>query len=126
LAGRARVGEVQEVEGAVRAVDLALSTARPGELLLVQVDIVDETLELVRGYLATAAARETTLEEALAILAGARGEQAPGPAEAAGRSLKRAGLHPVSWRSDRGGVSAAPVAACKQDQGQRQGSLPRP
>ncbi len=76
LAGRSRVREIQEVQGNVRAVDLALSSARPGELLLVQVDVVEETLELVRGYLTGGAAREVNLEEALATLAGARGEEA--------------------------------------------------
>ena len=34
--------------------DVALSAARPGELLLIQVDAVDATLELVRGYLQAA------------------------------------------------------------------------
>jgi cyanophycin synthetase len=76
LAGRPRAHEIQEVQGAVRGVDLALSSARPGELLLVQVDIVEETLELVRGYLTGGAAREVKLEEALAALAGTRGEEA--------------------------------------------------
>jgi cyanophycin synthetase len=72
LAGCPRALEIQEVQGAVRAVDVALSSARPGELLLVQVDIIDETLELVRGYITGGAAREVNLEEALASLAGAR------------------------------------------------------
>lgn len=67
LTGRARVADVQEVVGAVKAVDLALSSAQPGEVLLIQVDIVAETMELVRGYLAGAAAREIDLEEALAL-----------------------------------------------------------
>jgi cyanophycin synthetase len=77
LADRLRVRKVQEVPGAVRAVDEALTSARRGELLLIQVDVVDETLELVRGYLAGAAAREIGLEEALA-----RGERARELAEA--------------------------------------------
>jgi cyanophycin synthetase len=115
LADRPRACKVQEVEGAVRAVALALSTALPGELLLVQVDVVEETLDLVRGYLAAATARETTMEEALAILSGARGEP-PAPTGAAGRSPKGAGLPRGSWRSARGEVSTAPVAACNQDQ----------
>jgi cyanophycin synthetase len=68
LTGRARVRKIQEVRGALRAVDAALTSARPGELLLIQVDIVDETLELARGYLA-GAAREVSMAEALAVLA---------------------------------------------------------
>jgi cyanophycin synthetase len=46
-----RVREIEEVPGAVRAVEHALNTARPGELVLAQVDLVDETIELVRRSL---------------------------------------------------------------------------
>jgi len=83
MADRLRVSKIQEVIGAVRAVDEALTAARPGELLLLQVDVVDETMELVRGYLAGAAAREISLDQALAITAGARAEPGPELAEAA-------------------------------------------
>lgn len=75
LQGRLRVDEIQEVTGAVRAVSLALGSARPGGLLLVQVDVVDETMDLVRGYLRQAAAREIKLEAALGLMAKARREQ---------------------------------------------------
>jgi cyanophycin synthetase len=71
MADRLRVSKIQEVLGAVRAVDAALTAARPGELLMIQVDVVADTMELVRGYLAGAAAREISLDEALAIAAGA-------------------------------------------------------
>jgi cyanophycin synthetase len=94
LAGRLRVSHVQEVRGAVRAVELALTTARPGELLLVQVDVVEDTLELVRGYLAGAEVRQITLEEALACLAVLPVE----PVAATGgspRALKRQPLRPA-------------------------------
>ena len=59
------------MQGAVRAVDLALSSARPGELLLVQVDVVEETLGLVCDYLGRGAAREIDWEEALSNLSAA-------------------------------------------------------
>jgi cyanophycin synthetase len=76
LASRSRARKIQEVQGALRAVKLALSSARPGELLLVQVDVVEQTMELVRGYLTGASAREINFEEALATLSGTRGEEA--------------------------------------------------
>jgi cyanophycin synthetase len=72
--GRRRACEVLEVMGAVRAVDRALSMARSGELLLIQVDVVDATLELVQRYLSDAAAREVSMEEALVTFARDRAE----------------------------------------------------
>jgi UDP-N-acetylmuramyl tripeptide synthase len=51
LVGRRRVKHIEEVQGAIAALEQALATARPGELLLVQVDLVDETMELMRRYL---------------------------------------------------------------------------
>jgi cyanophycin synthetase len=76
LANRSRVGKILEVQGAVRAVDQALASAQPGDLLLIQVDVVDETLDLVSGLLERAAVRQITLEEGLARLSGSRYEQA--------------------------------------------------
>jgi cyanophycin synthetase len=64
LAGRRRVAQVEEVQGAVRAVEVALESARPGELVLVQVDQVDETVELVRRW--GVVWREIDLRECLA------------------------------------------------------------
>src|SRR5262249_41433824 len=75
LAGRPRVHKIQEGQGAGRAVEVALESARRGELLLIQVDVVDETLELARGYLAGAAAREVSMAEALAAFADAKTTQ---------------------------------------------------
>jgi cyanophycin synthetase len=66
-AGR-RVGEIQEVCGAVKAMRTALESARPGELLLIQADVIDETVDFMRNYLAaTAAGREIDFTEALAM-----------------------------------------------------------
>jgi cyanophycin synthetase len=71
LAGRSRVQQVEEVCGAVRAVEVALQMARPGELVLVQVDRVDETVELVRRYrTAGLACREIDLREAAGLTEG--------------------------------------------------------
>jgi UDP-N-acetylmuramyl tripeptide synthase len=51
LVGRRRVKHIEEVQGAIPALEHALATARPGELLLIQVDLVDETMELMHRYL---------------------------------------------------------------------------
>jgi UDP-N-acetylmuramyl tripeptide synthase len=51
LVGRRRVKQIEEVQGAISALEHALATARPGELLLIQVDLVDETIELMHRYL---------------------------------------------------------------------------
>jgi cyanophycin synthetase len=68
LAGRQRVREIEEVKGAVKAAEVAMESARPGELLLVQVDLVDETLGLLRRYLRSGLmAREIDLSEAAAL-----------------------------------------------------------
>jgi cyanophycin synthetase len=62
-----RVEFIQEVFGAVKAIETALSTLQPGDLVLLQADTVDETVDYVRRYLAThkATARQVNLEEAL-------------------------------------------------------------
>ena len=68
LAGRQRVREIDEVKGAVKAAELAIEAVRPGELLLVQVDLVDETLDLLRRYLRSGVmAREIDLSEAASL-----------------------------------------------------------
>lgn len=62
-----RVAEIHEVYGAVQAVETALRSARPGELVLVQVDHVDETVELVQRFLLEAGGREIHFNEAMAM-----------------------------------------------------------
>jgi cyanophycin synthetase len=88
LTGRRRVRKIEEVRGALESVRAALESAQPGEVLLVQVDQVDETVALVRRYLEESAggrrppAREIDLREALAAFTGAssaRGESVDGP-----------------------------------------------
>jgi cyanophycin synthetase len=46
-----RVEDVREIRGALEAIDVALQEARPGELLLVQADKIDDTVEFVRRRL---------------------------------------------------------------------------
>ena len=68
LAGRRRVKHIEEVQGAMQALEHALATSRPGELLLVQVDLVDETIELMHRYLESGAScRQIDFREALAL-----------------------------------------------------------
>jgi cyanophycin synthetase len=68
LAVGGRVSRIEEVQGAVKAVEHALATARPGELVLGQVDLVDQTIDLVRQSLAaTGLAREIDFREAMTL-----------------------------------------------------------
>ncbi len=62
-----RVEYIQEVYGAVKAIEAALSTLQPGDLVLLQADTIDETVDYVRRYLAThkATARQISLQEAI-------------------------------------------------------------
>lgn len=46
-----RVKEIQEIQGAVKAMATALKQVEPGELLLIQADEIDETLQFIRTYL---------------------------------------------------------------------------
>jgi cyanophycin synthetase len=67
LAGRRRARQIDEVRGAINAIQTTLGSARPGDLVLVQVDLVDETVELVRRLLASGAGREIDFSEALLL-----------------------------------------------------------
>jgi len=66
LAGATRAREIQEFRGNLKAIESALRTARPGELVVVQADVIDETLDYIRRYLAcNDASREIDLRQAL-------------------------------------------------------------
>jgi len=66
LAGRRRVKHIEEVQGAIAALEYALASARPGELLLIQVDLVDDTMELMQRYLESGTScRQIDFREAL-------------------------------------------------------------
>jgi len=47
-----RVGNVEEIRGSIAAVERALCTVEPGELLLLQADEIDVTVDYLKGYLA--------------------------------------------------------------------------
>lgn len=67
MAAGKRVRQIEEIDGAVKSVEVALASVRPGDLLLVQVDLVDETVELIRRqFTSQGEGREIDLQEALA------------------------------------------------------------
>src|SRR5207253_3788118 len=47
-----RVREVEEIRGSITAVERALATVQPGELLLLQADEIDVTVDYLKEYLA--------------------------------------------------------------------------
>jgi cyanophycin synthetase len=68
LAGRRRVKHIEEVQGAIASLEHALASARPGELLLIQVDLVDETMEMMHRYLESGSCcRQIDFRQALAL-----------------------------------------------------------
>jgi cyanophycin synthetase len=67
-AGGARVKEIREIQGAVPAMEAALAALRPGELLLIQADTVDESVDFMRNFVTTRGkAREISFEEAVEL-----------------------------------------------------------
>jgi cyanophycin synthetase len=60
LESASRTKEVIEVAGATGAAEAALRTAVPGELVLIQADTIDETVQWLRDYLAALAAQTST------------------------------------------------------------------
>jgi cyanophycin synthetase len=65
LAKGARVKEVVEVRGGLKAVETGLTHSHPGDLLVIQPDIIDDTVAYLRRLLGDNA-REIGLDEALA------------------------------------------------------------
>ncbi|HTM53377.1 MAG TPA: cyanophycin synthetase [Pirellulales bacterium] len=66
LATAERVTSVQEFKGNIRAIDSALRHTQPGDLLVIQADMIDETMDFLHKYLATkGAGHEIDLTEAL-------------------------------------------------------------
>jgi cyanophycin synthetase len=71
-----RVRQIDEIRGADAAVEFALRGAKPGDLILIQADTVEETVRFIRGYL-EAIAPEPVLEDALAAALPADGAAKP-------------------------------------------------
>jgi cyanophycin synthetase len=65
-----RAKEIIEITGAVKAAETALNMVQPGELLLLQADKIDETMDWIRQYISTMveqkAAAEELIDEAVA------------------------------------------------------------
>ena len=57
LASAARAKEIVEIAGATNAAETALTSTQPGELVLLQADTIDETMQWLRGYLEALTAR---------------------------------------------------------------------
>jgi cyanophycin synthetase len=61
-----RVADITQIKGAIKAVEASLRDVLPGDLLLVQADEVDETIDFIRRYLAAdPSSREIVLADAL-------------------------------------------------------------
>ena len=85
--------QIEEIRGADAAVESALRTAQPGELMLVQADTIDETVQCVRRYI-----ESITPEPVLAV------EEAPAPAPA---------TKPAEALANAPMAKAAPIAPCR-------------
>ena len=57
LESATRTKEIVEVAGATNAAEAALTSAGPGELVLLQADAIDETMQWLRGYLEALSAK---------------------------------------------------------------------
>lgn len=63
-----RVKDVQEIIGWQKACEAAIQTMRPGDLWLIQADVVDETVNYLRSLVTTdVTIREVTLHEAMNV-----------------------------------------------------------
>jgi cyanophycin synthetase len=88
--------EIKEVKGVFPAIEMALDSARPGDLILVQCDTVDESVAFVREYMERhVVGREIRMEEAL------RAVSEPVPAGSSGDMDEPSMVSPV-----RGGETA--------------------
>ncbi len=66
LESGSRVGEVREFQGALKAVDAVVREARPGDLILIQPDVIDTTIALIETLMkGRDGGREIDLTEAL-------------------------------------------------------------
>jgi cyanophycin synthetase len=63
LESASRTKEIIEVVGANQASEVTLNAAQPGELVLLQADTIDETVQWLRGYLEALAAKSGDANE---------------------------------------------------------------
>jgi len=90
-----RTTEVLEIRGALKAVEQSLELVRPGELLLIQADVIDETVDFIKRYVARrVSGREIDLAEAVESLTAATLDEAERAANH--ESKRRRAVHLVS------------------------------
>ncbi|MCE5266408.1 MAG: cyanophycin synthetase [Planctomycetaceae bacterium] len=63
LAGATRTTEIIEVQGATKAAETAITSVDSDELVLIQADTVDETIQWLRGYLQALTAKSAEAEQ---------------------------------------------------------------
>jgi cyanophycin synthetase len=80
LESATRTKEIVEVDGATKAAEAALASAQPGELVLLQADTIDETVQWLRGYLEAIAAKTPETPEVIEVVLGQQAEK-PAAAE---------------------------------------------
>jgi cyanophycin synthetase len=120
MASGKRVKTIEEVQGAVKSVERALQSSQPGELLLIQADAIDETMNFVREYLDTLAAptseaageesveetaEESVVEPAEATLLAVEAAEAVGEVVGAGKLSRSILSQPQAAKT-------APTAPC--------------
>ena len=68
LAGGERVAEIQEFRGNIKAIESALRHVHAGELLVMQADVIDETMDFLSRFLAAhGAGHEIDLLDAIDV-----------------------------------------------------------
>jgi len=75
LAGAPRASHIYETRGEIAAVESALTVLRPGDLLVIQVDRVESTIDWVRQYVETQTAAFTTGEQWIEVRDGRLGKE---------------------------------------------------
>ncbi len=65
LQSATRTKEIIEVVGANEAAEVTLTSAQPGELVLLQADTIDETVQWLKGYLEALAAKNAEANESV-------------------------------------------------------------
>jgi cyanophycin synthetase len=90
LARGRRVKQIEQLRGSVKAVQAALDSATPGELMLLQADTIEETVNFMREYLQNLAAEEGEEEEGPPAATPQAGEPAATSAEVPAPALAEA------------------------------------
>ncbi|MEN6407298.1 MAG: cyanophycin synthetase [Thermoguttaceae bacterium] len=92
LESASRTKEIVEIDGATKAAEAALASAQSGELILLQADAIDETVQWLRDYLAALAAKTSgdVIEQVLGEAASRCDAESVAPAEVRAEVLNEA------------------------------------